>query len=144
LLFIYSLTSSVNLKSDAYCNRILPHTIICDRIRQSYSSVYGVQTVTFKSLHIFIRSPYTVSVSHRFTPYTVPVYDLRMSPFFTVNGRLRPCMFDLGDTVVHYAQHFEKFISFCFPDEQIWRKKRYNSSNYFQNFLDDYQTNNRS
>jgi hypothetical protein len=24
------------------------------------------------------------------------VYDLRISPFFSVNGRLRPCIFDLG------------------------------------------------
>ncbi len=47
LLFIYSLTSSVNLKSDAYCNRI---------------------------------RPYTVSVSHRFTSYTVPVYGSCVRP----------------------------------------------------------------
>ncbi len=78
-------------------DRIRQQTIIYDRIRQSYSSVYGVQTFTFKSLRIFIRSPYTVSIFHRFTPYTVPVYGLRMSPFFTVNDRLRPCMFDLGE-----------------------------------------------
>ncbi len=70
----------MNLKSDAYCNRIRPHTIIYDRIRQSYSSVYGVQTVTLKSLRIFIRSPYTVSISHRFTPYTVPVYGFCVRP----------------------------------------------------------------
>ncbi len=24
------------------------------------------------------------------------MYDLRISPFFSVNGRLRPCIFDLG------------------------------------------------
>ncbi len=89
-MFIYSLTSSVNLKSDAYYNRIRPHTIIYDRIRQSYSSVYGLQTVIFK------RYPFlTVSLRIR-CPCTDPVYDLRISPFFTVNGRLRPCMFDLG------------------------------------------------
>jgi transitional endoplasmic reticulum ATPase len=27
------------------------------------------------------------------------VYDLRISPFFSVNGRLRPCLFDLGGYV---------------------------------------------
>jgi hypothetical protein len=102
----------VNLKSDAYCNRIRPHTIIYDRIRQSYSSVYGVQTVTLKSLRIFIRSPYTVSISHRFTPYTVPVYDLRMSPFFTVNGRLRSCMFELGCNYPFYLFRYFPFRYF--------------------------------
>jgi hypothetical protein len=61
-------------------DRIRQHTIIYDRIRQSYSSVYGVETVTFKSLLFFIRSPYTVSVSHRFTPYTVPVYGSCVRP----------------------------------------------------------------
>jgi hypothetical protein len=27
------------------------------------------------------------------------VYGIHMSPFFTVNGRLRPCVFDLGGDV---------------------------------------------
>ncbi len=43
-----------------------------------------------------IRYPFlTVSLRIRCS-CTDPVYDLRISPFFTVNGRLRPCMFDLG------------------------------------------------
>jgi hypothetical protein len=61
-------------------DRIRPHTIIYNRIRQSYSSVYGVETVTFKSLRIFIRSPYTISVSHRFIPYTVPAHGSCVRP----------------------------------------------------------------
>ncbi len=98
----------MNLKSDAYCNRIPPHTIIYDRIRQSYSSVYGVQTVTFKPLHIFIRSPYTVSVSHRFTPHTVPVYGSRVRPpYVSVFHRKRPF------TTVHVRPGYdqEKFVN---------------------------------
>ncbi len=56
------------------------YTIIYDRIRQSYSSVYRVESFTFESLRIFIRSPYTKSVSHRFTSYTVPVYGNNVRP----------------------------------------------------------------
>ncbi len=51
-----------------------------------YVSVYGrlppclIDLGTFGSLRIFIRSPYTESVSHRFTPYTVPVYGTSVRP----------------------------------------------------------------
>ncbi len=45
------------------------------------------------------------------------MYDLRISPFFTVNGRLRPCMFDLGDYDAHRQTQLEKtqsiILSFC-------------------------------
>jgi hypothetical protein len=62
------------IRQQESCRILSDHRILYDRIRQSYRSVYRVQTAIFKSLHIFIRSLYTVSVSHRFTPYTVPVY----------------------------------------------------------------------
>jgi hypothetical protein len=48
------------------------------------------------------------------------VHDLRMSPFFTVNGRLRPCMFDLGSeyhrnykviTIIQYSVNRDRWIS---------------------------------
>jgi hypothetical protein len=84
LFVICSFTFSANPKSNAYCNRIRSYTtahdhirlytILYDRIRKSYISVYGVENFTFESLRIFIRSPYTESVYHRFIPYTVPVY----------------------------------------------------------------------
>ncbi len=100
MLFIYSLTSSVNLKSDAYCNRIRPHTIIYDRIQQSYSSTeYKLLSLNHSIFLYDLRIRYlflTVSLRIR-CPCTDPVYVLRMSPFFTVNGRLRPCMFDLSE-----------------------------------------------
>ena len=87
---MYSLTFNVNRKTDAYCNRIRPHTVIDDRIRQSYSSVYGVENFTFELLRIFIRSPYTESVFHRFTPYTVPVYGTCVrTPYISVFLRKR-------------------------------------------------------
>ena len=65
------------------------HTLIYDRIRQSYSSVYGIENFTFKSLRIFIPSPYTDLV-----------HDLRISLFFFLNGRLRSWVFDLGNVVL--------------------------------------------
>ncbi len=113
-MFIYSLTSSVNLKSDAYYNRIRPHTIIYDRIRQSYSSVYGLQTVIFKSLRIFIRSPYTVSISHRFTPYTVPVYGSCVRPpYIFVFHRKR------SFTTVHVRPGYSKIRSHHFSFKEV-------------------------
>ena len=42
-------------------------------------------------------------------PYTRSVYDLRISPFFPVNGRLRPWLFDLG-----IQNSFSKFSSILF------------------------------
>ncbi len=105
-------------------DRIRPNTIIYDPIRQSYRSVYGIQTAIFKSLHIFIRSPYTVSVSLRIRcPFTDPVYDLRMPPFFTVNGCLRPCMFDLGHQYrshqILWSKMFE-FLVFSTRLNMVW------------------------
>jgi hypothetical protein len=60
LIQLCSPTSTTNFKSYAYGNRI----------QQSYSFVDGVDKFTFELLRIFIRSPYTESVSHRFVPYT--------------------------------------------------------------------------
>jgi hypothetical protein len=81
MLFVTcSLTFSANPRSDAYCNRIRPYTTVHDNIRPYTAIVYGVENFTFQSLCIFIRSPYTESVSHRFTPYTVPVYGNSVRP----------------------------------------------------------------
>ncbi len=73
-----------------------------------YTTVYGsrIAPCTEQRTSVFnhsvflhdlrIRNPF-LTVSHRIRcPCTVFVYDLRISPFFSVNGRLRPCLFDLG------------------------------------------------
>ena len=85
-----------------------PYTIVYDSTRW-YTTVYGcrisphteqrclpfIHSVFFYDLRI--RNPFlTVSLRIR-ASYMEAVYDLRISPFFSVNGRLRPCMFDLGD-----------------------------------------------
>ena len=84
-----------------------PYTIVYDSTRW-YTTVYGcrispyteqrclpfIHSVFFYDLRI--RNPFfTVSLRIR-ASYMEAVYDLRISPFFSVNGRLRPCMFDLG------------------------------------------------
>jgi hypothetical protein len=82
LLYAHSL--SVRIRKVTHIVTVYDHIrlymIIYDRIRQSYSSVYGVENFTFESLRIFIRSPYTESVSHRFSSYTVPVYGNSVRP----------------------------------------------------------------
>ncbi len=108
-------------------DRIRPHTIIYDRIRQSYSSVYGVETVTFKSLRIFIRSPYTVSVSHRFTPYTVLVHGSCVRPpYISVFHRKR------SFTTVHvrpgyllvYIQRLDRDLFLNYKLDQALKKQK--------------------
>ncbi len=54
------------------------HTVIYDRIRQSFISVYGAEAFICKSLRIFARPPYTESVSGRFTSYTLIVHGSRL------------------------------------------------------------------
>ena len=84
-----------------------PYTIVYDSTRQ-YTTVYGcrispyteqrclpfIHSVFFYDLRK--RNPF-LNVSLRIrASYMETVYDLRISLFFSVNGRLRPCMFDLG------------------------------------------------
>jgi hypothetical protein len=69
-----------------YDSRIAPYT-------EQRTSIFN-HSVFLHDLRI--RNPF-LTVSHRIRcPCTVLVYDLRISPFFSVNGRLRPCLFDLG------------------------------------------------
>ena len=84
-----------------------PYTIVYDSTRW-YTTVYGCRISPYTeqrrlplnhSVFVYdlrIRNPFlTVSLRIR-ASYMEAVYDLRISPFFSVNGRLRPCMFDLG------------------------------------------------
>ncbi len=43
-----------------------------------------------------IRNPFPTVSLRVHASYTEAVHDFCMSPFFSVNGRLRSCMFDLG------------------------------------------------
>jgi hypothetical protein len=138
LLYAHSL--SVRIRKVTHIVTVYDHirlyTIIYDRIRQSYSSVYGVESFTFESLRIFIRSPYTESgftVSLRIRcRCTETVYDLRISPFFSVNGRLRPCIFDLG-----WKHKLSAWLLDCLfirssltGRRLIWKQKRLLSINF--------------
>ena len=84
-----------------------PCTTRYDRARR-YTTVYGNRIAPYTEHRCFpfnhfvflydlrIRNPFlTVSLRIR-ASYTEAVHDLRISPFFSVNGRLRSCMFDLG------------------------------------------------
>jgi len=78
LVFRYKIFNIVHTVS--VYDRIRQHTVIYGRIRLSYISVYGAEMFAFYSLRIFLRSPYTKSVSHRITPYTRIVYGSRVRP----------------------------------------------------------------
>ena len=73
-----------------------------------YTTVYGdrIAPYTEKRISLFFYSVFShglriwnpfLNVSLRIrVSYTDLVYDLRISPFLSVDGRLRACMFDLG------------------------------------------------
>jgi hypothetical protein len=71
-------------------------TALYDRIRQSYSSIYGAQMFLLYLLSIFVRSPYTESVSHRISPCTRFVYGSRARSLY-ISVFLRKRSF----TIVH-------------------------------------------
>jgi hypothetical protein len=105
LLYAHSL--SVRIRKVTHIVTVYDHrrlyTIIYDRIRQLYSCVYGVENFTFESLRIFTQSPYTESVSHRFTPYTVPVFGNSVRPPY-ISVFLRKRSF----TTVHIRPGFSR------------------------------------
>ena len=73
-----------------HTRRIRPCTVIYDRIRQPDISVYGAAEFIFEYLRIFGRSPYTESVSGRFSSYMLSVYKIRVrSPYISVFSRKR-------------------------------------------------------
>ncbi len=105
-----------------------PCTTVCDRARR-YTTVYDSRIAQYTEHRCFpfnhlvflydlrIRNPFpTVSLGVH-ALYTEAVHDLCISVFFSVNGRLRSCMFDLG---MHVSNLIERIIFLYQP-----KKKKY-------------------
>ncbi len=87
-----------------------PCTNVCDRARR-YKTVYGSRIAPFTEYRCLpfnrlallydlrIRNPFPTVSLRVHASYTEAAHDLCISPVFSVNGRLRSCMFDLGKNV---------------------------------------------
>ncbi len=104
-----------------YAYRIRSHTAVYDRRLSPFISVNGVSNITFPNLCIFSRRSYMEYVSCRSAPYTTVVHgDRERSPFISVNGRLRPCLFDLEISLTCYLvilQIYGVVASLSYHDE---------------------------
>jgi len=58
-----------------------------------------------------IRNPFPTVSLRVHASYTEAVHDLRISPFFSVNGRLRSCMFDLGNLGIFSRPSYTESVS---------------------------------